>query len=148
MIKLEKAVRRETGYIAIWVLILSALMQAVFLILNKWDYTVLLGNLLSGSISLLNFLLMGLTIQSATSKDEAQAKQQMRLSQTLRMLMIFAATVLGVLLPCFNTITSIVPIFFPRIALAFQPIFLRDDEQPSQPAATEATEEPEDEKAE
>ena len=86
MIKLEKAVRRETGYIAIWVLILSALMQAVFLIFNKWDYTVLLGNLLSGSVSLLNFLLMGLTIQSATSKDEAQAKQQMRLSQTLRML--------------------------------------------------------------
>ena len=63
MIKLEKAVRRETGYIAIWVLILSALMQAVFLIFNKWDYTVLLGNLLSGSVSLLNFLLMGLTIQ-------------------------------------------------------------------------------------
>lgn len=145
MIKLEKAVRCETGYIAIWVLILSALMQAVFLILNKWDYTVLLGNLLSGSVSLLNFLLMGLTIQSATSKDEAQAKQQMRLSQTLRMLMIFAATVLGVLLPCFNTITSIVPIFFPRIALAFQPLFLRDDEQPAEPAAPE---EPEDEKAE
>ena len=148
MIKLEKAVRRETGYIAIWVLILSALMQAVFLIFNKWDYTVLLGNLLSDSVSLLNFLLMGLTIQSATSKDEAQAKQQMRLSQTLRMLMIFAATVLGVLLPCFNTITSIVPIFFPRIALAFQPIFLRDDEQPSQPAGPDVPEEPEDEKAE
>ena len=62
--------------------------------------------------------------------------------------MIFAATVLGVLLPCFNTITSIVPIFFPRIALAFQPIFLRDDEQPSQPAGPDVPEEPEDEKAE
>ncbi len=127
MIKLDKAVRRETGYIAIWVLILSALMQAVFLILRKWDYTVLLGNLLSGGVSVLNFLLMGVTIQSATGKAEADAKQQMHFSHALRLLMIFAATVLGVLLPCFNTISSVVPIFFPRIALAFQPLFLKDN---------------------
>ncbi len=127
MTRLDKAVRRETGYIAIWVLILSALMQAIFLVLHKWNYTVLLGNLLSGGVSVLNFLLMGVTIQSATGKDEARAKQQMHFSHALRLLMVFAATVLGVLLPCFNTISSIAPIFFPRLALAFQPLFLKDD---------------------
>ncbi len=47
--KIDAIVRRETIYIAVWVGILSLLMEAVFLIIGKWDYTVLLGNLLSGA---------------------------------------------------------------------------------------------------
>lgn len=48
--KIDAIVRRETIYIAVWVGILSLLMEAVFLIIGKWDYTVLLGNLLSGAV--------------------------------------------------------------------------------------------------
>lgn len=48
--KIDATVRRETIYIAVWVGILSLLMEAVFLIIGKWDYTVLLGNLLSGAV--------------------------------------------------------------------------------------------------
>lgn len=49
MKKVDKTVLRETGYIALFVILLSVLMQAVFLIIGKWDYTVLLGNLLSAA---------------------------------------------------------------------------------------------------
>lgn len=141
MMKLDKEVRRETVYISAWVLILSALMQAIFLILGYWDYRVLLGNLLSGGISVLNFLLMGVTIQAATTKDEASAKQQMHFSHALRLFMVFVTTVIGVLLPCFNTIASIIPIFFPRLALAFQPLFLKDDTAQKDSAAADAGQE-------
>lgn len=127
MKKIDPTVLRETRYILCWTLILSALMQAVFLIIGKWDYTVLLGNLLCGTVSILNFLLMGITIQHALEKEEKEAKTTMRASQTWRMLMLFLAVVLGVVLPCFSNWTSIIPLFFPRIALAFRPLFQKRD---------------------
>ena len=46
MKKIDRTVLTETGYIALSVLILSALMQAVFLAVGAWDGAVLLGNLL------------------------------------------------------------------------------------------------------
>lgn len=122
-VKVDVTVRRETGYIGLWILILSALMEAVFLILGRWNLTVLSGNLLGGAAALANFFLMGLTIQKGLQKDEKQARQLAKLSQTLRMLMLFIAGMAGVLLNCFNTVAAIVPLFFPRIAISLRPLF-------------------------
>lgn len=101
------------------------LMQSVFFLAHKWDYTVLTGNLLSGAIAVANFLLMGITVQSAVTKEEKEARGTIRISQIYRLLLTFAALVIGVALPCFNTIAVILPIFFPRIAIAFRPLFDR-----------------------
>jgi len=120
---MDETVKRETLYIAVWVAILSAVMQAVFLIIGHWDYTVLLGNLLSGGAAVANFLLMGITVQSAVAKEEKEAKNTMKMSQSLRTLLLFAVVVLGVLLDCFNIWASIIPLFFPRIAVMFRPRF-------------------------
>ncbi len=122
MKKIDRTVLTETGYIALSVLILSALMQAVFLAVGAWDGAVLLGNLLGGTAAIANFFLMGLTVQAATAKDEKGAKAAMRSSQSLRTVFLFAAAALGVLLPCFDTIASLLPLFFPRIAIAFRPL--------------------------
>ena len=59
--KIDPTVKRETYYIGVWVLLLSAVLQSVFLILGKWNYTVLLGNVLSAALAVGNFLLLGLT---------------------------------------------------------------------------------------
>ncbi len=115
-------------YIAVWTLILSAVMQAVFLIINRWDYTVILGNLLGASANLLNFFLMALTVQKALEKEEKEAKQTVKLSHSLRMLMLFVVAIIGVVLPCFNTIASIVPFFFTRIAVMFRQFFKNKNE--------------------
>lgn len=128
MKKIDSAVKKETLYIAAWVLILSALMQGIFLIVSqytsyKWDYTFLLGNLLSGAVSVLNFFLMGLTVQKAVTKEEKEAKTAMKLSQLYRFLLLIIVVIIGVVAPCFNTLTVIIPIFFPRIALMFRPLF-------------------------
>lgn len=122
MIKIDKTVKKETGYIALWTLVLSILMQAVFLVVRHWDYTVLLGNLLSGVLGVCNFLLMGLAVQRAVEQDEKDAKTTMRASQSLRTFLLFAVAAVGVLLPCFHTVAVLVPLFFPRLAIAIRPI--------------------------
>ena len=122
MKKIDRTVLTETGYIALSVLILSALMQAVFLAVGAWDGAVLLGNLLGGAAAITNFFLRGLTVQAATATDEKSAKAAMRSSQSLRTVFLFAAAALGVLLPCFDTIASLLPLFFPRIAISFRPL--------------------------
>ena len=123
MKKVDATVLQETKYVSVWVLILSVLMQSVFLVIRKWDYTVLLGNLLSGAISVLNFFLMGLTVQSALGKDEKEVKNAVKLSQTYRSLMMFAMLAVGVLVPVFNTLAVVIPVVFPRISFIFRPMF-------------------------
>lgn len=123
MKKVDATVLQETKYVSVWVLILSVLMQSVFLVIGKWDYTVLLGNLLSGAFSVLNFFLMGLTVQSALGKDEKEVKSAVKLSQTYRSLMMFAMLAVGVLVPVFNTLAVVIPVVFPRISFIFRPMF-------------------------
>ncbi len=119
----DPTVRRETAYISLWVLLFSALMQAVFLILRQWNYTVILGNALGACAAIGNFFLMGLTVQSAVSKEQKQAASMMKASQTGRLFLLFMAALLGVLLDCFNIWATIIPLFFPRIAIALRPLF-------------------------
>ncbi len=123
MIKVDKTVLKEVQYITFMIIVLSLLMNSVFLILHRWDYTVLLGNILSAAVSVVNFLLMGITIQKALSKDSAEAKKLIKASQNLRNFGIFVVLGAGVLLPIFNTISVIVPIFFPRIAIFLRPLW-------------------------
>ena len=121
--KLDEVVKKETIYIATFVGILSVLMQAVFLILSKWDYTVLLGNLLSGAASILNFLFLGITIQKAVLKSEEDAKKTMQASRGYRMFFMVVVVLIGASAPCFSLWAVVIPLFFPRIAISFRPLF-------------------------
>ena len=124
MKKIDRTVIKETVYIASWILVFSMLMQAVFLVLSQWSYTVLLGNLLGAGAAVLNFFLMGLSVQKALEKNEEKdAKQVLRLSRTLRMLFFFVVAVIGVTVPCFHYVAVLIPLLFPRIAIMFRPMF-------------------------
>ena len=123
MKKVDSAILKETKYLSVWVGMLSLLMQAVFLILRRWDYTVLLGNLLGALAALGNFFLMGLSLQRALGKEEKEAKGAMKVSQAYRTLLMLVLLVVGVVLPCFHTVAVIVPVFFPRIGMIFRPMF-------------------------
>ena len=120
MKKIDSTVLKETAYVAGFTLVLSVLMQAVFLVTGKWDYTVLLGNLLGYAAAVGNFLLMGITVQSALGKEEKDAKNLIKLSQMLRMLLLFAVALVGHLVPVFSLIAVVVPYIFPRIAVALR----------------------------
>ena len=125
MKKIDSTVLLETRYIAAFVLILSVLMQSVFLISGFWDIKVLLGNILGFIAAVGNFLLMGITVQSAVLKEEKDAKNLMKVSQSLRLLMMFLVALIGYLVPVFNTIAVILPFLFPRIAIALRPLFMK-----------------------
>ena len=124
MKKIERAILRETVYTACWVLILSLLMQAVFLLLGKWGWTVLTGNLLGAAVAVLNFFLLGLGVQKAAAKeDPKEAKQVIQVSYGARLLLVGVLAVVGVALPWFHSIAAVVPLLFPQIAMLFRPRF-------------------------
>lgn len=122
MTKTDNTILRETKYIALCTVVLSALMQIIFIIIGRWTYKVLLGNLLSSSVMVANFFLLGRTVQKAVTQDEKESKKTVKASLSLRTLFVFAFVVLGVVLPCFSTIATIIPLFFTRIAIAFRPL--------------------------
>ncbi len=122
MERVDATVIKETKYIAVFVTLLSAVMQAIFLIIGKWDYTVLLGNLLSGGCGVLNFFLMGLTVQKAVLKDVEDAKAKMKVSKTYRTLFLAVVLIIGFTVPCFNKWATVIAILFPRIAVGFRAV--------------------------
>lgn len=126
--KIEKVVLKETAFVGAWTLIFSAIMQAVFLIIGKWNYTVLLGNVLSSVVGLLNFFLLCLTVQKAlagANPDPKRAANIMRVSQALRLILVAAVATLGATLDCFNLWATLIPLLFTRLTLIIRQIMLR-----------------------
>ena len=122
MAKIDNTVIKETRYIAGVSLILSVIMEAAFLIISMWSYKVLLGNILGVVVAVANFLLMGITVQKAVHKDEKEAATLMKLSQSLRNMMLLVTAVLAIVLGFINAPSAIIPLFFQRIAIALIPL--------------------------
>ena len=57
--------------------------------------------------------------------DEKAMRMRIRASQALRFVALFTAAALGAALPVFNTIAALLPLFFPRLVIALQPLFER-----------------------
>ena len=120
MKQIDPTVLKETRYVSFWVIVFSALMQAVFLLIGRWNLTVLWGNLLSGALFVLNFFLMGLGVQKALAYEADEAKKVLKLSRTYRNLLLIVVLALGVTLPLFDTWAVLVPAVFVRIAIALR----------------------------
>lgn len=123
MQKSNSTVIKETKYIIFVVGVLSIIMQIVFAIGSWWSYKILLSNIYTDIITVLNFYIMGIYVSKAVTKDEKEAQKIIKLSHTLRSLGLFVCVVLGVLLPCFNLYGIVIPLFFPRIAFFIRPLF-------------------------
>ena len=92
--KVQKAVLKETGHIAIGVLIADVIMCIVFALLKKFDYTVVLGALLGTGIAVANFFFLGVTLQKAVGMQEFASKY-VRQSYSLRMFFCFAGVIVS-----------------------------------------------------
>ena len=123
MKKYNRILLKETGYIAYISVGLSVILEAVFIVLGKWDYTVFLGNVLSTSAMILNFFFMGLSIEKALKGGGKNTKKIMFFSQSIRNILLFLVIALGAFLPTFNTVAVVIPVFFPRFALFLRPCF-------------------------
>ncbi len=116
--RVQEATRRETGHIALGVLAFSAVMHLVFLAIGRWELGVLWGNLLGGGFAVLNFLLLGLTVQKiAGESDEKRARLKLQGSYTLRMLLTLGVIVIAIKAPCFVWPAAVIPLLFPRLTI-------------------------------
>ena len=115
--RIDPVVKKETEYVAIWVMAGCILMLGVCLVLHWWSLPVLLGCVLGGATAIGNFLLMGLTVVQALEKDKKDASQAIKLSQSGRMLMQGLALVIAGVLPIFNLWAAIVPLIIPTVAV-------------------------------
>ena len=123
--KVDKIIKKETLNIAIGMLVCIAITQIIFLICGKYNLAVLLGSLYGSGIALLNFFLMGLTIQSITKlEDKNMAKKKMQLSYSLRqlglMLLVGAGMYISVQYEVFNWLSILIAIIYPRLIIAFR----------------------------
>ena len=126
MKKIEPAVRKETRYIALVTFLLGVLQQSVFLMIGKWSLAVLFGGLYGWLVALANFFLMCLTVQKAVSQEEKDARNTIKLSQSMRMLGLFVMALPAYFLPFIDTIAAVIPYLFPRIAIALIPIIRKN----------------------
>ena len=122
---IDPVVQKETRFIAAVVLILSGLMQIVFLVLGKWDYKVLLGTLWGMLLAVGNFFLMARTVEKAVSLNPEDVKKKVQTSLQLRLAGLVLGCVVGGLVPFFNTYAVLVPQFFPRIGVAVRGLMLK-----------------------
>ena len=125
MTKLDPTVRKETGYIAVWVIGLSFVMQAVFLLLGKWDISVLTGNLAGAVSAIGNYLLLGITVTKAASGPPEKIALKVRSSMTARLLGQAAVCAIAVGLLHANVYATVIPLLFPRVGIAFRPLIDR-----------------------
>ena len=72
------------------------------------------GTLLGGGVAVLNFFLMGMSVQKAVSEtDEAGAMRRRQASYSQRNLMQMLWAVLAIVLPCFQFAAGILPLLIP-----------------------------------
>lgn len=124
---IDPAVKKETLRIAIGTVILSVVMELVFVLLGKWDLSVLWGNLLGAFTAVMNFFLMAQTVVKCVSLPPDKAALKIRASQGGRLIAMAAIAALGGLLPCFNLYATVIPLLFPRIVIMFWQLTHRDE---------------------
>ena len=134
---MDPAVKKETGYIAAWVILLSLVMEAVFLLLRKWDLSVLFGNVGGAVVAIGNFFLMALIATRAVNRAVENGKPEeaaARVKATAASRLLGCAGLCVVLIAVFktNVYATLIPMLFPRIGIMFWPRFNknRSMEQP------------------
>lgn len=115
--KLSPVVTENLKKIAVLNLILTIIENAVFRLLFTWDRGVLYGSILGYVLSVVNFLWLGISVQIAMEKEQKKAQMYMQSTYMARTFMTAAVFALAIILPVFNWIAVLPPIFFTRISI-------------------------------
>lgn len=114
--KIDGTVKKETAYVAVAEAILIAIMLAVYLIISKFTLNVLFAALTSGAVAVLNFFVMGLTVQKAvTVDDDSDRRKLIRASQLVRLLVMGVVVIVCAVFPKLDIFALFIPLFFPRL---------------------------------
>ena len=114
----QATVVRETKRIAVGVLAMLAVMFAVYFAMGRLTAAVVLGGLLGGAYGVLNFFLLGMTVQRASLEtDEMMARMRIRSSYSMRMFGTVLVGILSFALPFVEGLPCIIALLFPRATI-------------------------------
>ena len=122
--KIQPAVKKETQKVVIYTVVGVILMWIVLFLLRPampdkivFDYTTILAGIIGGGVAVLNFFLMGISVQNiAATEDQDLAKKKMKTSYSQRMALQLIWVVIAIAAPCFYFVAGGLPPFFPRHA--------------------------------
>lgn len=97
--------------------VLLLIENLVFFLLGFWKTDVLYGSLLGYGVSVLNFYLMGISVQKAMDKEPKQAQAYMQSTYNGRFGIETIACVIAFIVPIFNGIAAVIPLIFTRISI-------------------------------
>lgn len=129
--KVQEAVRRETGRVALHVVFMTAVMLTIFFALHlalpakvSFSPGTVFSALPGAAVGVLNFFLMGLTVQHVAGlEDPREAKRFMQKSYVSRNTMQFVWMILAVAVPVIHPVAGILPLFFPGFSVRLQGVF-------------------------
>ena len=122
---LQPAVKKETQKVVIYTVVGVILMWIVLFLLRPAmpdkivvDYTTILAGIIGGGVAVLNFFLMGISVQNiAATEDQDLAKKKMKTSYSQRMALQLIWVVIAIAAPCFYFVAGILPLLFPSLGI-------------------------------
>ena len=123
----RKIVIRETVYILIGVSVLTAIMFGVYALLDRFQWSVLLGGIVGAFLAIGNFFFMAVSATLAADKAEKQdvngGANLMRASYPVRLLVVGAALLICGFSGYFDVIALVLPLAFVRPVITFSAFF-------------------------
>lgn len=88
------------------------------------DTKAIISGIIGGAIAIINFLIMGLSVQSiAATEDQDLAKKKMKVSYSQRMALQLIWVVIAAVAPCFYLVSGILPLLFPSLGIKLTSVF-------------------------
>ena len=118
--KPQETVLRETRRIAVGVFSMLAIMLVVYAVMGRFSLAVVLGGLIGALYAVLNFLLLGMTVQKVAEMREGNeelARMQMKSSYNMRMVIMILLIVVAFALPFVDGLACMIPMLFPRLTI-------------------------------
>jgi len=123
----ENVTLRETAKIIAGEAVVVGILFLVFALLDRFDYTVILGSLLGAAINIAYFFFMCLGVNLAMDKEEPHKKKQvLNLSYILRLAFMALGLAAGLKLSCFNNICVVVPLLVTRPILTLTALLSKE----------------------
>ena len=127
---LQPAVKKETQKVVVYTVVGVVLMCGVLFLLRPtmpdkivFDYTTILAGIIGGGVAILNFFLMGISVQNiAATEDQDLAKKKMKTSYSQRMALQLIWVVIAIAAPCFYFVAGILPLLFPSLWIKFMAV--------------------------
>ena len=124
-LKLQKAVKDETVFVALGSIILSVIMVIVFFVLHRvfpervpMDLPVIIGAVGGCAVAIGNFFLMAVTVQKVAGiENYDQAYRSMQVSYRYRTFLQLIWCVLCMVLKFINPVAGILPLLWPSLLI-------------------------------